>query len=930
MESVRVIGRILILFICSNIVKKHYLQAGFQKTLIMKKARLALLLLTTLYIAGNNAGAQTTLLKKGQSDDVVPGSHVKEIIVVFKTHFDIGYTHRVKDVVQYYRTDMIDHALKTMEGSQSALGDQPFKWTCPGWVMSKVMEPWQGQTAERRKKLDEAFTKGRLITHAMPFTIETDVCEPEVIARGLGFASRLTRQYHLPLPRSAKVTDMPSHSGELATVLANAGVKFLQIGCNWPSGYVQTPGIFWWEGPDGSKLLTFYSSIYGTTTGLNWPHDWGKGEHFVGHNLLPPSDWPYKVWPAIFVTMDNSGPPKAEDIKAMFDEARKKMPGVTIKIGTMDDFVKAFLADNPTVPVFKKEMPDTWVHGIMCDPGGSKMSRETAPLLAADEILSTQLKNWGLSSAPVSDSIAKAYEMMALYAEHTWGGSSSIDQYGDAFKQLPPSKYANLEASWEDKTDYIRTAWDISNRLKKDNLRRLAASVKCAPNSVVVYNPLPWQRNGMIDVNGLAVVVKDIPAGGYKTVVVPDKPAVQSSAHESIENEFFKITFDADKGAISSLLDKRTGRDWAANISGCRTGTYINERFTYEQTARYTADYQQHRAWQAFGATGDWLHPGMSKPGMLSEKTVPYRKASPAGGRLTIHSNSLQQIAIMEMPADTVDHLPASRLMITLATGQPYLDLEITILNKAKDNWPEADWLALPFNIKDPVFKVYRPLGIMNPATDIATGANKYIYAVGAGVTVTDAQGSGIAVAPLDHPLISLDTPGCWKFSPDFVPKKPIVFVNLYNNQWNTNYRYWYPGTWSSRVRIWTIDRNTAKENVMAVPAMEARNPLQVVATENSTGQLPATQKGFELSRRGIGITAFGQDPDGNRGTLLRLWEESGITGKVTISLPAGTRFHQATPVNLRGEVRGRRIDIVNGKFDCTIKAFGPASFVLD
>jgi hypothetical protein len=116
--------------------------------------------------------------------------------------------------------------------------------------------------------LDEAFSKGKFITHAMPFTIETDVCEPEVLTRGLGFASRLSRQYHLPLPQSAKVTDMPSHSGELATVLSNAGVKFLHIGCNWPSGFVQTPGLFWWQGPDGSKLPTFIRAFMALQPGL--------------------------------------------------------------------------------------------------------------------------------------------------------------------------------------------------------------------------------------------------------------------------------------------------------------------------------------------------------------------------------------------------------------------------------------------------------------------------------------------------------------------------------------------------------------------------------------------------------------------------------------------------------------------------------------
>jgi hypothetical protein len=887
-----------------------------------------LVLISLLMVMANTGICQSkTLQKKHNKGNFATNTVVKEIIVVFKTHFDIGYTHRVKDIVQYYRTEMIDRALKTMDASQSLPSEEQFKWTCPGWVMSKVMEPWPGQTEERRKKLDETFSKGRFITHAMPFTVETDVCEPEVLTRGLGFASRLSRQYGLPLPQSAKVTDMPSHSGELATVLANAGVKFLHIGCNWPSGYVQTPGLFWWEGPDGSRILTFYSSIYGTATGLNWPSGWGKGEHFVGQGLLPPADWPYKVWPAIFVTMDNSGPPKEKDLKALFDEAREKLPGVKIRMGTMDDFAKAILAEHPRLPIVKKEMPDTWIHGFMSDPGGSKLSRESAPLLEADEVLNTQLKTWGLPVSSIADSLARAYELMALYAEHTWGGSASVNQYGDEFKKLPASKYSDLEASWEDKTDYIRGAWNISNQLKQENLKWLAQSVKCDPASVIVYNPLPWRRSGIVDVKGQPVFVKNIPASGYTTVSLPDKSEVKRPADNFIENQFYKITFDADNGAIRSLIDKRTGYDWSANISGSQTGQYCNERFTYEQTVNFTEVYQQRRA---LDENGVWLHPGMHKPGMISEKLVPYRMASPVGGKLSIHATSLQQTAVLEMPADTARHLPASQLKVTLVDDQPYMDMEVTIIDKAKDNWPEADWLALPFNIKDPAFKVYRPLGIMDPAYDILKGANKYMYSVGQGVTLTDAQGRGIAVAPLDHPLISLDTPGCWKFSLDFVPKKPVVYINLYNNQWNTNYRYWYPGTWSSRVRIWTFDRSTPKDERMTVPTLEARNPLQVVVAENSTGKLPAEQKGVELSRKGVLVTALGEDPDGNKGTLLRLWEMAGKSGDVTIALPGHQHFTKATPVNLRGETTGKAIPIINGKFSCNMKEFGPASFILE
>lgn len=30
-------------------------------------------------------------------------------------------------------------------------------------------------------------------------------------------------------------------------------------------------------------------------------------------------------------------------------------------------------------------------------------------------------------------------------------------------------------------------------------------------------------------------------------------------------------------------------------------------------------------------------------------------------------------------------------------------------------------------------------------------------------------------------------------FAAEFTPKKPVVYLNLFNNQWNTNFSYWYP-----------------------------------------------------------------------------------------------------------------------------------------
>lgn len=857
-------------------------------------------------------------------------SSVREVIVIIKTHFDIGYTHRVREIIDHYRTGMIDQAMDIMDQLKNLPPEQQFAWTGPGWVMSKVLEDWEGQTTARRQRLDDYVKSGKFQFHALPFTLESDVCEPEEMARGFIFASELCRRFGMPLPRSGKMTDVPSHGGALATVLARGGVKFMHIGCNWPSGYVRTPGLFWWEGPDGSRVLTFYSSNYGTARGMGWPEDWGADTLYSGLRFLPPADWPYPVWPAIIVTLDNTGPPTAKEVQAAFEEATEKLPGVRVRMGTMDDFVEAILAAEPEIPVVKDEMPDTWVHGVMCDPGGIKLSREVRPQIATAEVLHTQLNLWGVAQGPIGDQIALAYEKTLLYGEHTWGGAAAVKQYGESFQKLDPQQYAPLEASWEDKTDYIRDASRIVRDIAARNLEALAGAVQYDAPGLVVYNPLPWKRSGWVEVQGARVWVDDVPACGYQTR--PLSPASErialreTSQPVTLANAFFRLTIDPAQGAISSLVDQRTGREWADAESSRGLGRYLNERFTFEQTLNYALAYQGGRAINVFGVAGPWAHPGMHKPGMISEQDVPYRAATASHGVAHFDGNSVT----LECPANPDQHLPATTLRVTLPKEQPYVELELSIQEKAKDNWPEADWLCLPFQVASPRFSVHRQLGVMNPARDIAPGANRDLFTVGLGVTISDRDGSGIAICPLDHPLVSLDRPGCWRFSKDaadFTPEKPIVYVNLYNNQWNTNFRYWYPGTWSSRVRLWTFDARTPPDAVMATPALEARNPLLAIVTKGQVGRIPAEQSGLSVSRPGVLITAFGANPDGH-GTLLRVWEQAGVSGELTVTIPG--QFTSATPVNLRGEPAGTRQVIANSQLVFPLTAYAPASWILE
>ena len=124
-------------------------------------------------------------------------------------------------------------------------------------------------------------------------------------------------------------------------------------------------------------------------------------------------------------------------------------------------------------------------------------------------------------------------------------------------------------------------------------------------------------------------------------------------------------------------------------------------------------------------------------------------------------------------------------------------------------------------------------------------------------------------------------------------------------------------------MRIWpTTD--------LAIPSMEARLPLLAAAADGPGGSLPASQGGLAVSRAGVLVTAFATDPDGNPGTLLRLWEQAGVSGPLTVRLPKGFTAAKAQPVNLRGEILGDAVPIVDGKVQFEMHAYAPASFVLE
>ena len=130
--------------------------------------------------------------------------------------------------------------------------------------------------------------------------------------------------------------------------------------------------------------------------------------------------------------------------------------------------------------------------------------------------------------------------------------------------------------------------------------------------------------------------------------------------------------------------------------------------------------------------------------------------------------------------------------------------------------------------------------------------------------------------------------------------------------------RYWYSGTWRSRVRVWLGDQLTVR-------ALETMVPLLASVGTGPRGTLPSSQSGVKVSRAGVLVTALKQRSKG-KVTFMRLWELAGESGKITVHLPSsGLPARIARPVDLRGNSQGPAIAVQGGSFEFALNCFAPA-----
>lgn len=310
---------------------------------------------------------------------------MKKVIVVSKTHLDLGFTDYAANVYRMYLDTFIPNAIDLAERVNTP-EKKNFVWTTGSWILKEALEHG---TPQQRERLEGAIRRGDVVPHALPFTTHTELLDADTLDYGLSIAGQLD-QLRGCKTIAAKMTDVPGHTAGLVPLLARHGIKLLHIGVNGASALPCVPECFVWRS-GGSEVVVVYSGDYGGA----FRSDLVEEVLYFDH------------------THDNSGTPEPGRVLKNLAEIQRKFPGYEVSAGTLDDFAAAIWEQRGRLPVYEGEIGDTWIHGSAADPYKSAALRELI-----------RLKNKWLADGSLDRSSAEYCGMadhLLCVAEHTCG-----------------------------------------------------------------------------------------------------------------------------------------------------------------------------------------------------------------------------------------------------------------------------------------------------------------------------------------------------------------------------------------------------------------------------------------------------------------------------------------------------------------------------
>ncbi|MGA7564733.1 MAG: polysaccharide lyase family protein [Terriglobales bacterium] len=808
------------------------------------------------------------------------------VAIIPHEHLDIGFTDYAAKVAELH-SQSIDEAMDLMKKRPA------FRWTLDGsWVAEQYLN---GRSAPARQQFLEHVRVGNIIIPPEFANQHTGNASWEGLARSLYDQHRLSQEYNLPAADAAQIVDVPSYTWGYASVLHDAGIKYLIAASNsWRApvmllGRWNEKSPFYWEGPDGGRVMMWYSRAYlqaHTLFGSPWRMESIRDALPVFLQAYTRPDYSANTAIIFGTQLENTPLAKAQsEIVSTFNHeyAWPRLQFSTVH-SAMQQIEREWKGE---MPVVRGDFGPYWEDGYGSDALHTAIHRANQHRIATAEIIGAAVSSIDPRVRPDESMLDDAWHNELLFDEHTWTyvGATTQPEHHQSEDQLA-LKEARVTRARDDISESIQRGW-----------AQLEALVKPKENSIAVFNPLNWSRSGLVETDlpdGTTLVdpstesdvpleilwkgkgiplpgfgpvnlrvrflAAGVPAVGYKLYsirpVSAKGPATAAKVTGNIvENQFYRIILDPSSGSIASVFDKQLGRELVDLASPYKFGEYL-----------YVTggdDYPDNSLYR-FGA-------GLKPPA------------------LTVHpAQSGSVVSVTKTPIGTVATLTSS------APNTPSIQTEILLpntekkilityrLHKERVLTRESAYVAFPFAVANPEFTYGSQSGWINPAKDELPGGCREWYLPTTFASVHDPQFDA-AVVPLDAPLMAFGDIVRGHWPAEFEPKGSTIFSWIMNNYWGTNFPAWQGGDFTFRYAI-TSNQHFDFGSLTRF-GWDALTPLErdEVAASQDASVLPNRQASLlEVANPDVTLLTWKRAEDGD-GTILRLQETAGESINMTI-----------------------------------------------
>jgi hypothetical protein len=849
---------------------------------------------------------------------------------IASSHTDVGLSDLQERCLEIHR--------RNLDAALARLPTHPeFRWTaeCALQVISYV----ENRAPAAGEALVQAIRDGKVGLGALFAHLLTGLLDHETFARAVWPAGLFARERGLGYT-TALIADVPGQPLTFPLLLAASGVRYLASGVNaeralpllspadatraqLTSAGTTYPQLYWWEGPDGSRVLHWRADRY--ADGPHFGFDVGPSEMarrlsdwLLAHPVLVSPTYPYDV--ALLWGAAGENGVVDERVVAHVEEFNRRFAYPRLVAARPEDFFKDVERRyGPTLPVRRGDTGCYREDGAAST--GAELARYRATQLAARA--ADLLALWDEKTEPhepggVARSTQRAEERrqmwrdLLLFGEHTWGSAASVSD-PDA---------APTVAQWEYKRRFLDAAAAAAHTQLADGLVRLGRGTEAGPGRIV-FNASSWARSDVVLVPGGAgrrlayngrdwpavdlpdgsalVVAREVPALGYlalREIGRAPNPAVDEGAALEAQAGTYHVVLDPATGAIRSL----TGGDGKERV---RTTAWAGlNQLVYVRGGAHSA------MWTA------WARDALRSPPALTldqaALVAARRERLPGiGARLVI-----------ERTLAGCSHVTS---IVTLYDELPWLDVENRITKPATLE-KEALYAAFPFALALPTVDVEVPLGRMTVERDQQPGSCRDWYCHTHWVWLRDAT-DGILWSGPDTPLFTLNEPfrGQWRrtLQPD-----GTLFAYVLHNYWHTNFAARQGGDVVFRFRVSLLAPGSEPPEPVR-RGWAACDPLYVSAayTNASPGPLIAKDAALVLADRGV-VVAGAKLADDGTGAIVKLVDVAGAARPVSVR-PGAYGFREARRANF-AEMNGDPVPVAaDGGATLDLAAWGSGALRL-